>query len=409
VGSRSRKGELMTGTRTPETLDTDFVQDPYTFYRHLREEAPVREVVMPRGLKVWLVTRYADAREALANPALHKDLRPVQYLFERHQTRTSTGGFGADLTAHMLNSDPPDHTRLRKLVAKAFTMRRVELMRPRVAEITDELLNGLSGDVDLIDDFAFPLPVTVICELLGVPHSDRDDFRSWSSALVAGGSAEAVGAAAGAMSGYLNALIDAKRAAPADDMLTALIHAQEDGDELTEVELVSMAFLLLVAGHETTVNLIGNGVLALLNNPDQLAALRADPGLLPGAVEEFLRYDSPVNHATLRYTRSPVEIGGVVIPPDEFVAVSLASANRDGDRFVDADRLDVARNAAGHMAFGHGIHFCVGAPLARLEGQLAIGGLVERFPGMRLLSDELSWRNSTLLRGLHHLPVRVSP
>jgi cytochrome P450 len=400
----------MAGTRTPETLDTDFVQDPYTFYRRLREDAPVREVVMPRGLKVWLVTRYADARDALTNPALHKDLRPVQYLFEQHQTRTSTGGFGADLSAHMLNSDPPDHTRLRKLVAKAFTMRRVDLLRPRVAEITDELLGGLSGDVDLIDDFAFPLPVTVICELLGIPHDDRDDFREWSSALVAGGSAESVGAAAAAMSGYLRALIDAKRAAPADDMLTALIHTQEDGDELTEVELVSMAFLLLVAGHETTVNLIGNGVLALLRNPDQLDALRADPGLLPGAVEEFLRYDSPVNHATLRYTKEPVDIGGVAIPADEFVAVSLASANRDGDRFgSDADQLDVTRAAAGHMAFGHGIHFCVGAPLARLEGQLAIGGLIERFPGMRLMGDpaELAWRNSTLLRGLYHLPVRL--
>lgn len=400
----------MTGTRAPETLGTDFVQDPYTFYRRLREDAPVREVVMPRGLKVWLVTRYADARDALTNPALHKDLRPVQYLFEQHQTRKSTGGFGSDLTAHMLNSDPPDHTRLRKLVAKAFTMRRVELLRPRVAEITDQLLGRLSGDVDLIDDFAFPLPVTVICELLGVPHDDRDDFREWSSALVAGGSAESVGAAAGAMSGYLRALIDAKRAAPADDMLTALIHTQEDGDELTEVELVSMAFLLLVAGHETTVNLIGNGVLALLRNPGQLAALRADPGLLPGAVEEFLRYDSPVNHATLRYTKDAVEIGGVVIPADEFVAVSLASANRDGDRFgSDADQLDVTRAAAGHMAFGHGIHFCVGAPLARLEGQLAIGGLIERFPGMRLTGDpaDLTWRNSTLLRGLYRLPVRL--
>lgn len=400
----------MTGTRAPESLDAEFVQDPYTLYRRLRQDAPVREVVMPRGLKVWLVTRYADAREALASPALHKDLRPVRYLFERHQTRTSTGDFGSDLTAHMLNSDPPDHTRLRKLVAKAFTMRRVELLRPRVAEITGELLDGLSGDVDLIDDFAFPLPVTVICELLGVPHDDRDDFRAWSSALVAGDSAESVSAAAGAMSGYLRALIDAKRAAPADDMLTALIHTQEDGDELTEVELVSMAFLLLVAGHETTVNLIGNGMLALLTNPDQLAALHADPGLLPGAVEEFLRYDSPVNHATLRYTKEAVEIGGVVIPGDEFVAVSLASANRDGDRFgADADQLDVTRAPAGHMAFGHGIHFCVGAPLARLEGQLAIGGLVERFPGMRLLADpaDLTWRYSTLLRGLHRLPVRL--
>ena len=402
----------MTGTSTSMQLDSAFVHDPYTFYRRLREEAPVRAVVMPRGLKVWLVTRYADAREALTNPALRKDLRPVQHLFERHQTRTSTGDFGADLTAHMLNSDPPDHTRLRKLVAKAFTTRRVELLRPRIEEITDDLLAALSGAVDLIEGFAFPLPVTVICELLGVPHDDRDDFRAWSSALVAGASAESVGAAAVAMSGYLHALIDTKRAAPEDDMLTALIHAQEDGDELTEVELVSMAFLLLVAGHETTVNLIGNAVLALLRNPDQFAALRADPGLLPGAVEEFLRYESPVNHATLRYTVAPVAIGGTTIPADEFVAISLASANRDDDRFGPAaDTLDVTRAAAGHMAFGHGIHFCLGAPLARLEGQIAIGGLVARFPGMSLAVEpaDLRWRNSSLLRGLEHLPVRLAP
>ncbi|HEX6359196.1 cytochrome P450 [Actinophytocola sp.] len=399
----------MTGTSTPIALDADFIQDPYTFYRRLRTEAPVREVVMPRGLKVWVVTRYADVRDALANPALHKDMRPVQELFQRHQTKSATNEFGADLSAHMLNSDPPDHTRLRKLVAKAFTMRRVELLRPRIEEITDNLLAGLSGEVDLVDEFAFPLPVTVICELLGVPQSDQDDFRGWSAALVSA-SAESVGAASMAMSGYLRALIDAKRANPADDMLSALVQTQDDGDELTDVELVSMAFLLLVAGHETTVNLIANGVLALLRNPDQLAALRGDPGLLPGAIEEFLRYDSPVNHATLRYTVEPTEIGGTTIPEGEFVVVSVTSANRDEARFGGgAETLDVTRPAGGHMAFGHGIHFCLGAPLARLEGQIAIGRLLDRFPNMTLATnaDNLRWRNSTLLRGLEKLPVRV--
>lgn len=400
----------MTNTKAPVALDAEFIQDPYSLYRRLRVAAPVCEVIMPRGLKVWVVTRYADARDALANPVLHKDLRPVQHLFDRHHTRTSTGGFGADLTAHMLNSDPPDHTRLRKLVAKAFTMRRVELMRPRVEEITEELLAGLSGDIDLIDDFAFPLPVTVICELLGIPHDDRDDFREWSSALVAGESAAAVGTAGKAMSGYLRALIDAKRAAPAGDMLSVLVQTQDDGDELTEVELVSMAFLLLVAGHETTVNLIANSVLALLRNPDQLAALHADPGLLPGAVEEFLRYESPVNHATLRYTTEPVDIGGTTIPAEEFVMVSLGSANHDGDRFGAADSLDVTRAPVGHMAFGHGVHFCVGAPLARLEGQIAIGRLIARFPNLSLAADadDLRWRNSSLLRGLQNLPIHLN-
>jgi cytochrome P450 len=400
----------MTSTSTPMELGAEFISDPYALYRQLRAEGPVREVVMPRGLKAWLVTRYADAREALANPAVHKDLRPVQHLFERHQTKQSTGDFGADLTAHMLNSDPPDHTRLRKLVARAFTMRRVELMRPRIEEITSGLLDGLSGEVDLIERFAFPIPVTVICELLGVPQDDQDDFRAWSSTLVNAGSRESVAAASTAMSGYLRALIDAKRAAPADDMLSALTQTQEDGDELTEIELVSMAFLLLVAGHETTVNLIANGTLALLTNPDQLATLRADPALLPGAIEEFLRYESPVSHATLRYTAEPTDIGGVTVPAGEFLVVSLSSANHDENRFAAPDTLDVTRSAMGHLAFGHGVHFCLGAPLARLEGQIAIGRLVERFPDMELAVDakDLTWRHSTLLRGMTALPVRVT-
>ena len=402
----------MTSTTTPLVLDADFVQHPYALYQRLRAEAPVREVVMPRGLKVWLVTRYADARDALANPALHKDLRLVRHLFDRHRTRPGAGDFGADLSAHMLNSDPPDHTRLRKLVAKAFTMRRVELLRPRVAEITDELLAGLTGEVDLIDRFAFPLPVTVICELLGVPGADRDDFRGWSSTLLSTGTAEDIGAASQAMTAYLRGLIDAKRRAPAEDMLSELVHTQDDGDELSETELVGMAFLLLVAGHETTVNLIGSGMLALLRDPAQFAALRADPGLLPGAVEEMLRFASPVNHATLRYTAEPTELGGVPVPAGEFVVISLTSANHDDDRFgPGAGGLDVTRAASGHLAFGHGIHFCLGAPLARLEGQLAIGGLVDRFPDMALAvdPDELSYRDSTLLRGLLRLPVRLGP
>jgi len=401
-----------TPTTAPVRWDEDFIQDPYSLYRRLRDEAPVRQAIMPRGLKVWLVTRYADAREALADPALHKDMRQVNELFRRHSTlEGQTELFGQDLASHMLNSDPPDHTRLRKLVAKAFTMRRVELMRPRIAEITDDLLAGLAGqhEVDLVDSFAFPLPVTVICELLGVPHADRDDFREWSNTLLSADVIESVQSAARSMAAYLSRLVGGKRDNPADDMLTALVQASEDGDRLSEAELVSMAFLLLVAGHETTVNLIANGMLALLRNPDQLAALRADPALLPGAVEEFLRYESPVSHATLRYTTAPVTLAGVEIPADEFVLISLGAANRDGDRFADPDRLDISRAAGGHLAFGHGIHFCLGAPLARLEGQIAIGRLIDRFPGLGLAADpgELRWRNSTLLRGLESLPVRL--
>lgn len=403
----------MTGTNAQVRLDDEFIQNPYALYQRLRADEPVREAVMPRGLKVWVVSRYADAREALANPALHKDMRQAQDLIRRH---SPTGGegqlFGQDLIAHMLNSDPPDHTRLRNLVVKAFTTRRVELLRPRVEEITEDLLTAMAGQdrVDLVDAFAFPLPVTVICELLGVPRDSQDEFRAWSTTMLSAGKAEKVAAAGQAMAAYLHQLIAAKRSAPADDMLSALVLAHDDGDRLTEVELVSMAFLLLIAGHETTVNLIANGVLALLRDPDQLAALRADPALLPGAVEEFLRYDGPVNHATLRYTTEPVEIGGVPIPEGEFVVVSLSSANRDTNRFPDADHLDITRPAGGHLAFGHGIHFCLGAPLARLEGQIAIGTLLDRFPDLTLDTDpaNLRWRHTTLLRGLESLPVRLN-
>ncbi|HEV8557977.1 MAG TPA: cytochrome P450 [Actinophytocola sp.] len=404
-----------TGASAPVRLDGEFIEDPYALYRRMREESPVREVVTPRGLKVWLVTRYQDARDALADPTLHKNMRDGRELFTKHSTTGSADElFGQELSSHMLNSDPPDHTRLRKLVAKAFTMRRVELMRPRIAEITEELLDGLAGrdEVNLVDDFAFPLPVTVICELLGVPQADRDDFRRWSNVLLSAGNFEEVHAAGEAMATYLYQLVTGKVEHPADDMLTALVQARDDeggGEGLGEFELVSMAFLLLVAGHETTVNLIANGVLSLLRNPDQLAALRADPALLPGAVEEFLRYESPVNHATLRYTTVPVTLGGVEIPAEEFVLVSLGSANRDGNRFADPDQVDITREAGGHLAFGHGIHFCLGAPLARLEGQIAIGGLLDRFPDLALAVDpaELRWRNSTLLRGLESLPVRI--
>jgi len=400
----------MPGTTTPVSLDGDVIQDPYTFYRQLREEAPVREARLPRGLKVWVVTRYADAREALANPALHKDMRQAHDLIARNSTSGGGGGFGPELAAHMLNSDPPDHTRLRKLVAAAFTMRRVEQLRPRVEEITEDLLAKLSDQADLVADFAFPLPVTVICELLGIPHADRDDFSGWTRTLLSAADTTTIADAGRAMAVYLQELIAAKRANPADDMLSALTNTRdEDGDSLTETELVSMAFLLLVAGHETTVNLIGNGTLALLRHPDQLAALCADPGLLPGAVEEFLRYDGPLSHATMRYTVEPVEVGGVTIPAEEFVLVALGSANRDEDRFADGEELDITRGASGHLAFGHGIHFCLGAPLARLEGQIAIGRLLDRFPNLTLAADldDLRWRNSSLMRGLESLPVRL--
>ncbi|WP_156757382.1 cytochrome P450 family protein [Actinokineospora pegani] len=390
----------------------EYFRDPHLVHARLREVGPVRRALFPRGFHGWLVTRYDDAKVALADPTVSKDVRGFGELMQRHGT---TGNppqpYSEELTSHMLNTDPPDHTRLRKLVTRAFTGRVVAKLRGRVEAIADELLDAMAAreSVDLLDDYAFPLPITVICELLGVPEMDRDDFRSWSTTLITNGRGTDVRAAADAMGAYLAELVEAKRANPTDDLLSALVEAQEDGDRLSHPELIGMAFLLLIAGHETTVNLIGNGVLNLLRNPDQLAALRADPALMPAAVEEFLRHEGPINIATLRYTTAPLTLGDVRVPAGEFLFVSLASANRDPAHTPDPDRLDITRPQAPHLAFGHGIHYCVGAALARLEGATAIGRLLDRFPALALAAppEELGWRESTLVRGLERLPVRL--
>ena len=393
-------------------LDEGYLQDPHTVHEALRAEGPARELLLPRGLKVWLVTRYEEARAALADPALHKDIHTLQPLIEQHLTDpTQRREFDNSLIAHMLNADPPYHTRLRKLVMKAFTARRVEELRPRITEITEALLDDLAarGEADLLDTLAFPLPITVICEMLGVPLDEREDFRRWSQVLVSNSEPEELRESATAMAEYLAGLVQRKKAEPDDGIFSALVHATDDQDQLDLTELVSMGFLLLVAGHETTVNLIGNGVLALLRNPDQLAKLRADRSLLPGAVEEFLRFEGPVNQATFRFTSEPLTLGEVTIPAGELVLVSLSAANRDPERFPNPDQLDITRPAGGHLAFGHGIHYCLGAPLARLEGEVAIGALLDRFDEIELAAEptELRWRYSTLIRGLHELPIRV--
>ncbi|MFI7123395.1 cytochrome P450 [Amycolatopsis sp. NPDC049868] len=395
----------------PKNLDWDFVQDPHRVSALLREEGPARKVRLPRGLNVWLVTGYAEARAILSDPRVGKDPAAVQRLFERDGFESSGDSAVRALNGHMLNSDPPDHTRLRKLVNQAFTTRTVSRLRPRIEQITAELLDGI-GDAertDLLPAFAVPLPIRVICELLGVHAGDQPAFATWSNTMLAWSTPEELQAAAAKMHAYLVDLIEEKRAEPADDLLSGLIHASDEGDSLAADELLAMAFLLLVAGFETTVNLIANSVLALLREPEQLAALRADPTLLPGAVEEFLRYDGAIHLATIRFTKEPVLVGAVEIPADEFVLVSLLGANRDAGRFEDPHRLDVTRSAAGHLAFGHGIHHCVGAPLARLEAEIALRGLLERFPALGLDAEPetLRWRESTLVHGLETLPVRL--
>ncbi|MFG3282191.1 cytochrome P450 [Streptomyces sp. NPDC048111] len=384
----------------------EFNADPYPMYAKLRAAGPAHLVRAPgTGDEVWLVVGHEEARAALADPRLGKDWRPL----------AEEGYVELPASANMLEADPPHHTRLRKLVAGEFTPRRIEALRPRVQEITDGLLDAMLAapgrTADLVDALAFPLPMTVISELIGVPDLDRDAFRVLSNQAVAPPSGDDGAAAVTEIGEYLAGLIEAKRSAsPADDLLSALIRTRDEGgDQLSHAELIGMAFLLLVAGHETTVNLISNGVRALLTHPDQLAALRADfDGLIDGAVEEMLRYEGPVETATYRFAREEVVIGDARIPAGAPVLVSLASAGRDASRHTDPDRFDIRRAPQSHLAFGHGIHFCLGAPLARMEGRIAVRTLLERAPDLQLDAGEgaLEWLPGLLIRGVRHLPVR---
>jgi cytochrome P450 len=392
----------------PFRLGHEFFQDPHATYRDLLAEGRVRYASLSPAFAFWLVTRYADAKALLSDPRLSKDSVRAKELFAEGAGQV----YGLDLFAHMLQTDPPDHTRLRRLVNKAFTNRAVAGLRPRIEQITDGLLDDLAavGRTDLIESFASPLPIAVICEILGVPAEDQAKFRSWVLPLVTAASPEGVRTADEEMRAYLTALIAEKRTEPTNDLLSDLVHVSDDGDQLSGPELLSMAFLLLVAGYETTVNLIGNGMLALLRHPDQLTALRSDPSLLPEAVEECLRYDGSLNLATLRFTTEPVRVDEVEIPAGEFVLISFLAANRDPRQFPDPDRFDITRGTGGgHLAFGHGIHYCVGAPLARVEAQVAIGRLLDRFATIELDGDptDLRWRRSPVMHGLERLPIRV--
>ncbi|MFJ4326833.1 cytochrome P450 [Streptomyces tricolor] len=393
--------------------DPAFVADPFPLYRQLREDGPVRRAVIAGGLDAWLVTRYEDALAALSDPRLSSDVRDasdprlIAQLpeFERES-----------MLSTMLRADPPDHTRLRRLVSKAFTARRVAELQPRIQEITDRLLDAVvpAGRADLVADFALPLPVTVICELLGVPVEDRYDFQRWTDAMLLRGQElpdpAVVDEAWRRMRAYVTALTGAKRAHPEDDLLSALISAHDEEQRLSHDELIAMTFLLLVAGYVTTVNLIGGGIAALLAHPDQQALLRDRPELLPDAIEEFLRYDGPVSPGIARFAREDVEIAGVTVPRGATVVIASAIADRDPARFPEPDRLDITRRDNGHLAFGHGIHYCLGAPLARLEGRIAIGTVLRRLPDLALAVPpaELPWRPGGL-RGPARLPVTFTP
>jgi cytochrome P450 len=387
-------------------MDPEFLANPYPMYHRLRAEDPVHH--SPLGF--WVLTRYEDVVAALRDPRLAKEAI-AGFIAAR---------FGApvpQMGLSMLDRDPPDHTRLRSLVSKAFTPRVVETLRPHIQQIVNGLVDAVQedGSMDLIEQFAYPLPVIVICEMLGVPVEDHERFKGWGLDIARGLDAillppdSDVGrrAVAGrhALAGYFRALIAERRAAPRADMLSALIAAEEAGDKLSEDELLATCTLLLVAGHETTVNLIGNGTLALLRHPEQLRRLRENPGLIGTAVEELLRYDGPVQR-TARIPSADVTIDGHTIAKGEMVMPFIGAADRDPAQFPEPDRLDLGRTDNRHIAFGWGIHFCLGAPLARVEGQIAINTLLQRLPKLRLDTDKPEFRQSLTLRGLRTLPVR---
>ncbi|MEV7193674.1 cytochrome P450 [Streptomyces sp. NPDC093510] len=392
------------------TYGERFREDPHSVYAELRALGPVHRVRLPPPEDIgdtYLVVGYEECRAALTDPRFAKSAATADFAFHEEEL----------IGSHLLIADPPHHTRLRKLVTREFTARRVEALRPYIQRITDDLLDAmLTGGgtartrrADLLEALAFPLPITVICELLGVPDIDRTAFRRMSNGVVASPTQEAERASFVELAGYLEELVDDKcRSAPGDDLLSALIRTtgDEDGDRLSPAELRAMAFVLLIAGHETTVNLIANAVHALFTHPDQLAALRADMSLLDGAIEEALRFEGPVECATYRFATEPTELGGIVIPAGAVVRIGLAAADRDPARFPEPDRFDIRRAPQGHVAFGHGLHYCLGAPLARIEAKVALGSLLERCPDLAPDGPPGEWLPGTLIRGMRRLPVR---
>jgi hypothetical protein len=393
-------------------LHPDFRADPYPHYHRLRREAPVYRHPL---FGVWYLSRYDDVLGVLRDPTVSVR-RMETKAFQRVFPFQSLGPDMVEvLRSNLLMLDPPDHTRIRNLVNKAFTPRMVERLGPRIRGIVDDLLDAAAdaGEIELVRDFASPLPVIVIAEMLGVPVEDRERFKRWSDDMAllldpisAPEGLPAMRQAFVEFGEYLDAVVEDRRRSPRDDLLSGLVAAEEAGDRLSPVELGSLAGLILAAGHETTTNLIGNAVVALLRNPGERKRLRDDPGLLESAVEEFLRYDSPVQ-ATDRILTRELEIAGRRIPSGEAVVLLLAAANRDPARFPDPDRLDLARPDNRHLAFGQGVHFCLGAHLARVEAQLALGGLLRRFPDLDGDPATVEWRPSMTLRGPVALPLTL--
>lgn len=389
-------------------------RDPYPFYARLRAEAPVYQVKTPIFGPVWLITCYDDVVACLKDAdRFLKDPTNAGVKNRKSMPRWLPASIKA-LEQNMLDIDDPGHRRLRNLVNKAFSRRRVEELRDKADSIARDLLARFpdKGSVDLVKSFALPLPLTVICELLGVPVADQNKFHKWSSAFLSTTSQFKMLRSLPyifAFIGYLKRLFRARRAEPQDDLITALVQVEEEGDRLNEHELVAMVLILIIAGHETMVNLIASGTLALLENPVQRRALIDDPNLMGTAVDELLRYTAPVETATERYAAADVEMGGVIIRRGNTVLAAIASANRDDRKFVEPDRLDLARDPNPHVAFGDGIHYCLGHQLARMEAEIAFTRLWNQLPNMKLAVpvDKLIWRETPVARGLSALPVTL--
>ena len=393
--------------------------NPYPFYAQLRARKPLSRWSW-KGSEMWLATTYEDIMEILRNTHITMDQQILASSADGQHASSEAILRYVPLarSRHLLNTDPPDHTRLRTLVSRAFTPRMIEQLRPRIQQITDELLDAVQDQeqMDLIVDFAFPLPIIVILEMLGIPTTARQQFREWTQIIIQSQSAvlnpetqAAAITAEEAFISYIKTLLASKRTHPDNDLTSSLLQAEENGDMLTEDELISVILLLIIAGHETTVNLISNGMLALFEHPEQMDRLRDDPSLLPSAIEELLRYTSPVSLSSPRWALEDITIHGQVIRKGEMVRCALLAANTDPQQFPDPDVLDILRQEHQHLAFGKGIHFCLGAPLARLEGQIAIGTLLSRLPQLRLTQDpeQLAWNETGSLRALVSLPVAL--
>ncbi|MEK3886271.1 cytochrome P450 family protein [Bacillus sp. FSL K6-3431] len=390
---------------TSSLFTKGFTENPYPAYAKLREEDPVSYVLLPDGQYAWMITRYEDALAALKDQRFIKDYTK---LYEEDMEHADV------FSQNMLFADLPDHKRLRGLVSKAFTPQIIAGMRDRIQEITDELLDKIAGkeNVNLIDEFAFPLPIIVICEMLGIPTEDRDKFRIWSNSLIEnpnGEPAEDVQQHMNEFVDYLGKRFAVVRENPGENLISKLIITEEQGDQLTEQELFGVVTLLIIAGHETTVNLIGNGVMALLEHPKQLQLLKSQPELIHTAIEEVLRYNDPVEFSTSRWAGENLEFKGKSIHKGDLVIVVLNSANHDPNHFKDPEIFDISREKSKHLAFGKGIHACLGAPLARLEAEIAINSFIQRYPNIKLNADknDLEWRSGMIVRGVKELPVSL--